>query len=204
MWKNNINNQKYIGSSENLRARFQKYFNQNHLLENTSMNICKALIKHGYSKFALTILEYCESDKCLIREKHYWGIFKPEYNIAQDPTAPMSGRTHSDATKQILSEVNKGENNPMYGKNHTEKTKTIMSEANKGKNHPNYGKPRYKGSGIPSQVIEVSDIKNNTTTSYDSICEAARALNISHTRIVMYFVRNQKKPYKNQYTFKKL
>ena len=113
------------------------------------MNICKALIKHGYSKFALTILEYCESDKCLIREKHSWGIFKPEYNIAQDPTAPMSGRTHSDATKQILSEVNKGENNPMYGKNHTEKTKTIMSEANKGKNHPNYGKPRYKGSEVP-------------------------------------------------------
>jgi hypothetical protein len=23
----------------------------------------------------------------------------PEYNIANDPTAPMSGRTHSDATK---------------------------------------------------------------------------------------------------------
>ena len=35
MWTNNINNQKYIGSSENLRARFLKYFNNNHLLSNT-------------------------------------------------------------------------------------------------------------------------------------------------------------------------
>jgi len=56
------------------------------------MNICKALVKHGYSNFELTILEYCSPDKCLIREKHYWNIFKPEYNIAQDPSAPMSGR----------------------------------------------------------------------------------------------------------------
>ena len=40
MWTNNINNKKYIGSSENLKARFLKYFNNNHLLSNTSMNIC--------------------------------------------------------------------------------------------------------------------------------------------------------------------
>ena len=48
---------KYVGSSENLRVRFIRYFNNNHLLSNTSMNICKALIKHGYSNFSLTILE---------------------------------------------------------------------------------------------------------------------------------------------------
>jgi len=103
MWTNNINNKRYIGSSENLRIRFIQYFNINHLLSNTSMNICKALLKYGYFNFSLTILEYCSPDKCLIREKHYWDLFKPEYNIAQDPSAPMSGRTHSDATKKILS-----------------------------------------------------------------------------------------------------
>ena len=53
----------------------------------------------------------------------------------------------------------------------------------------------------PSQVIEVTDIKNNTTTTFNSMCEAARALNINHTRIVMYFANNQTKPYKGQYTF---
>jgi len=67
------------------------------------MYICNSLFKHGYSNFSLTILEYCSPDKCLIREKHYWDLFKPEYNIAQDPTAPMSGRKHSDATKIIMS-----------------------------------------------------------------------------------------------------
>jgi len=48
-----------------------------------------------------------------------------------------------------------------------------------------------------------TDIKNNTTILYDSISEAARALNINKSRILEYFSKNQKKPYKGQYTFKK-
>jgi hypothetical protein len=47
------------------------------------------------------------------------------------------------------------------------------------------------------------DKKTNTTTSYNSINEAARALNIKHTIIVIYFANNQTKPYKGRYTFKK-
>jgi len=52
--------------------------------------------------------------------------------------------------------------------------------------------------------IEVTDIKNNTTTSYNSINEATIALNLpSHKAIANYIKNNQKKPYKGQYTFKK-
>src|SRR5205085_4420554 len=195
MWTNNINNKKYIGSAENLRRRFREYFNINHLIRYNCMKICRALIKHEYSNFSLTILEYCSPDKCLIREKHYWDLFKPEYNIAQDPTAPMSGRKHSDDTKQIMSDAKQGEKNPMFGQNHTEESKNKISDALVGntnsKNQPN------------SQAIEVTDIKNNTINYYDSIREAARALNIHYTSIVKYFSQNQKKPYKGQYTFKK-
>jgi group I intron endonuclease len=145
MWKNNLNNKRYIGSSVDLKIRFQQYFNVNHLLSNTCMNICKALLKYDYFNFSLTILEYCSVSDLLIREKHYWGILKPEYNIAQDPTAPMSGRTHSDATKIIMSDAkkgenNKGENHPMYGKNHTEETKQKISDAVTGKNHSDESK----------------------------------------------------------------
>jgi len=58
---------------------------------------------------------------------------------------------------------------------------------------------------MPTSIkIEVTDSTNNTINSYDSIGEAAKALNIKHTRIVMYFINNQKKPYKGRYTFKKL
>jgi len=80
----------------------------------------------------------------------------------------------------------KGENNPIFGKS--------------GENHPNYGKPKFEGAGKPSQPIEVTDKKTNQTTTYDSISEAARALNIPYSAITMYFNRNQTKPYKGKYT----
>jgi hypothetical protein len=41
--------------------------------------------------------------------------------------------------------------------------------------------------------IEVFDLQENTTTSYNSISEAARALKINQARIVNYFSRNQQK-----------
>jgi len=206
MWENTINGKRYIGSSIDLRERIYLYFNNNHLLSNTSMYICRALLKHGYSKFSLTILEYCSPDKCIEREDYYLCSLPHEYNIAQKAGAPMYGRKHSEETIKILSETNTGEKNPMYGKNHSEETKTIMSDAKKGNtNGFKKGQAKLEGSGNPSQAIEVVDIINNITTYYISMHEAARVLNIPHFNVIRnYILRNQKKPYKGKYTFKKL
>lgn len=46
-----VNGNKYIGSSVNLHKRFQSYTHAN-------MNVCDALLKYGYSKFSLFIIEY--------------------------------------------------------------------------------------------------------------------------------------------------
>ena len=177
MWKNLINDKQYIGSAVDLSNKLSSYYYTTYM-ENTlkisRSHIYCALLKNGHANFSITILEYCEPDKCLEREGYYWKLFKPEYNIAKKPGAPMSGRNHSEETK-----------------------KKIMSEANKGK-------PRPEGTGKPSQQIEVTDIKNNITTTYISMSEASKALNINETVIGKYFSRNQKKPYKGQYTFNKL
>ena len=150
-------------------------------LKNSKSHIYNAILKHGHSNFSLTILEYCEPEQCIQREDYYLCSLPHEYNILEKAGSRL-------------------------GSKHSDESKIIMSEAKKGENHPNYGKPKYKGSGTgsPPQAIEVFDNKNNTTTSYYSISEAARALNIKHTRIVMYFANNQTKPYKGQYTFKKI
>ena len=71
MFKNLINNKRYIGSSENLSRRFSEYFNVNHLLSKKSMAICCALLKHDHSNFSLEILEYFSISELLIREKYY-------------------------------------------------------------------------------------------------------------------------------------
>ena len=72
MWKNKINGKRYIGSSANLNRRFSEYFNINYLFKNKSMSICCALLKHGYSNFSLTILEYCEISELLTKEKYFF------------------------------------------------------------------------------------------------------------------------------------
>ena len=108
MWTNNINNKKYIGSSENLRTRFLQYFNINYLIRDNYMPIYQALLKYDYSNFSLEIIEFCEPEKCIEREKYYINFFKSEYNIIKDPTLPpMSGRNHSEDTKQIMSDTAK-------------------------------------------------------------------------------------------------
>jgi len=86
------------------------------------------------------------------------------------------------------------------------KLKKKISDAAKKIYHSGRFKPgqkRPEGAGSPSQAIEVIDIKNNITTSYDSMREAARALNFHNSVIDKYFANNQTKPYKGQYTFKK-
>jgi group I intron endonuclease len=94
-----VNNQTYVGSSKDLGRRLRDYFNINYLARNETMYICRSLLLHGYSNFSLEILEYCDSSLLLEREKWYFELFQPEYNLAEEPGSPMLGRTHSAETK---------------------------------------------------------------------------------------------------------
>ena len=100
MWTNLTNNKKYVGSSVNLKRRFLEYYNTTRLLRESSMPINLALLKYGYSKFSLEILEYCDIKDIMIREKHYFDLFNPEYNILEFPGSPSKGKgwKHSEAT----------------------------------------------------------------------------------------------------------
>jgi group I intron endonuclease len=158
-------------------------------LQNYKSYIYNAILKYGHSNFELSILEYCSSDKCIEREDYYLSSLPHEYNILEKAGSRL-GSKHSDDTKQIMSDAAKKIDHPGRFKT--------------GENHPNFGK-KVEGSGKPSQQIEVTDIKNNQATTYDSINEAAKALNLpSHSIISNYIQRNQKKPYKGRYNFKKV
>jgi len=83
--------------------------------------------------------------------------------------------------------------------------KSHRRDALTGENHPNYGKPRFEGAGKPSQPIEVTDITNDTTITYNSMREAGRALNLPNFNIIRNYIKNnQVKPYKGVYIFKKV
>ncbi len=152
------------------------------------MAICRALLKHGYSNFSLTILEYCEVYELLTKEKYYLKLLKPEYNIAKKPGAPMSGRNHSEASRAKISASMTG-----FGKG--------IQKSDEHKAKISASMNAYQASNPNCIKIEVTDIELNTKTTYNSIHEAARALNINHCVISAYFRRNQIKPYKKRYVF---
>lgn len=101
---NKLNNKKYIGSSVNLKRRLLEYYNANRLLKEKSMSINKAILKYGYSNFTLTILEFCDADSLITKEKYYFDTYSPEYNILNTPGSPSrgSGWFHSEATKEKM------------------------------------------------------------------------------------------------------
>lgn len=63
------------------------------------MPIYVALLKHGYHNFSLSILDFVV-DNLMLREKHFFEVYSPEYNILDTSGSPSrwSGWRHSEAT----------------------------------------------------------------------------------------------------------
>lgn len=180
MWTNKLNGKKYVGSSVDLRRRLLEYYNVNRLLNEKSMPISVALLKYGYGNFTLTILETCDKDSLMSREKHFFEIYSPEYNILKTPGSPDrgSGWKHSEAAIE-----------------------NMRSAAAKTFKCPEFLDKLSKGQSSSIQ-IEVTDAKTNTSTTYHAIRAAARALSIDRRYIEHYIYLKQTKPVLGRYTFK--
>ena len=179
MWTNLITKKCYIGSSDNLKRRFIEYFNVNRLVRDSSMPICRSLLKRGFSKFSLEILEYCKVEDLMEKEKFYFELFKPEYNILKEPGSPAKvGRVFSEEHKANIRASRK---------NISEETLARMSAGQK-----------------TGQKIEVTDLETDSTTIYHTVRAAARALKIDYKYILNYFYLNQDKPVLGRYIFQKL
>jgi len=150
------------------------------------MAINRALLKYGYSNFTLEIIEYCEPSDVIDREQFYLDLLQPEYNILSKAGSSL-GFKHSEETKIKISEAR-------IGHKHSEET---LAKLRARVNRPS-------GSGKPSQKVEVFDKETNLTTTFDSFRAAAVALDIRPEVIKNYFAKNQSKPYKGRYIFKKL
>lgn len=144
------------------------------------MPINVALLKYGYHNFSLTILDICDIDNLMSREKHFFEVYSPEYNILKTPGSPSrgSGWKHSEATV---------ENMRAAALKRSPETLAKMSASQSMK-----------------IKVEVTDIETNTSTIYHAIKAAARALGIDKRYIEHYIYLNQDKPVLGKYTFKLL
>lgn len=230
-------NKSYIGSSVNLGRRLRSYYNPIYISHTSrkSMIINKALIKYGYSKFKLEILEYCDPKDLIKREQYYLDLLRPEHNVLRFAYSSL-GYKH---TKETLVKINKTLANLNISKSikvkvtnletnvlqeyaslreaakhlgtnkNTLKKYILNSIPYKGiyKLESNLTVSNYDSNYInhPNSVqIEVHDLELNTITSYTSIHATSRALGIGHNTISNFFRRNQTRPYKGRYIFKKV
>lgn len=230
-WTNLENGKCYIGSSVNLSRRLAQYYNLNYLInfrKNSLIN--KAILKYGYSKFKLEILEYCDRKVVINREQHYIDTFKPEYNILKfagsalgyvhsaeaiekmrlkaigrnhtvETIAKMVGRTHSEVTKNKIKKILQ-----------TEEVRYKMLEAalkRKGTKLPEETREKMKYAQVNRNwvpvagiKVEVKDLNTDKVTVYESISKAAEALNIPKGTVGRRVKMNIEKPYKGRYIIK--
>nr|QNR58513.1 hypothetical protein [Diaporthe longicolla] len=183
MWTNKLNGKKYVGSSVDLRRRLLEYYNVNRMLNEKSMPINVALLKYGYTNFSLTILEICDKDSLMSREKHFFEVYSPEYNILKTPGSPSrgSGWTHSEATIESM----------RIAASNTFKSTEFLTKLSKG-----------QSTGIEVEVTDLEAQAPNNTITYHAIRAAARALDIDKRYIEHYIYLNQDKPVLGRYTFK--
>ena len=133
---NNVNGKIYIGSSEDIERIW--YHHKNCLNKGTHINkhLQAAWNKYGENSFSFEVVEKCNPEDNLEIEQKYVDMYWDEkslYNIARYAEAPMKGRTHTEATKALLSQIrtgkNVGEENPMYGSHlSTEQKKTCPTD----------------------------------------------------------------------------
>ncbi len=74
LWRKLDSNKKYVGSAKDLRCRFKNYFHKSYIiaqLKKGKSKIYSSLLKNGYDKFSLEILEYCSEADLAAREQYY-------------------------------------------------------------------------------------------------------------------------------------
>ena len=111
---------------DHLYRRLLQYFNAEYLLKHENFAICRALLKYGFAKFSLKILEYCGSKDLIIREQYYIDLLNPEYNILKKAGSYL-GYIHTEATRAKIALALKGEKHPLFGKSHNVETLVQMS-----------------------------------------------------------------------------
>ena len=186
----------YIGSSVNLGRRFKEYFSYAFLTRNKNMVISRAILKYGYSKFSLEILEYCTPEECIKREQYFIENFNPEYNILKIAGSTL-GYKH---TEETLAKFKERKLTP----NQLEKLRAHLMILNQSEKLRSGAKERMlKLNEAKGIKVEVTDIRTNETIIYKSLRDAAKALN-TDLKAMHYNERIQKErgisvPFKKHY-----
>ena len=154
-----------------MKSYYSIFFLEKELKKGNS-RINSALLKYGYSKFTLEILEYCDSSEIIFREQYYLDLLLPKYNILSLAYSRLDYKP-TEEVKAKMSLAKLGNVNARGGK----------------------GRKRAEGAGSPSVQVEVIDQETGMKTIYCSMSAVGKALGVASGSIRMYFSSNTQKPY---------
>lgn len=134
--RNIINDKVYIGKAKDI---YNRMISHRYLLRKKSKDENRHLIaawhKYGGDAFEYIIVEELELNEDLLRDREDYWIMKYEainrdkgYNLRRDSS---TGCIVSEETRQLKSEIVRGENNPNYGNKWSDEQKQKMSEIKK-------------------------------------------------------------------------
>ncbi len=186
--RNTVNGNFYIGSTKHLGKRRGRHFYvlKNGLKENIRM--LEDAKKYGADSFCFEVIEYCDEDKLLEREQHYFELLMPQYNVWKS-IYDGTGRTYTNAQLKYFKTLNKGPRNlpehsnslkkawvkrrEKYSKEelskkmaearrgilHSEETKKMMSERRKGKHKSEETKEKMRLAKLGTKLINGKYVK---------------------------------------------
>ena len=128
---NTLNGKRYIGSSVNIRSRFQHHRAELRSGKHHNRHLQNAWDKYGEENFTFEVLFYCERSHTLVYEQQFLDNLQPEYNVAISASAPMLGLSVSDEVRAKISASMKGNTNCL-GNKHTAEHIANFSASTKG------------------------------------------------------------------------
>lgn len=165
----------YIGESGDIYTkRYLKYRRVAKEISNQP-RLYASLLKYGWEMHTFEIIEECEFDELLCRER-YWQDF---YDVLNQDKGLNCVKTHCDGKKYEWSDESKdkvrGENHYSFGK------KGILS--------PLFGKKRDSSNHVNNKSV----INTNTLEEFVSITKAAENAGMDRAKLTEYLLN----PYKN-------
>jgi len=178
---NTIDNRVYVGSTINLNKRWNEH--KRDLLNNKHQNIHlqRFVNKYGLNVLIFNVLEKINNKNILIREQHYLNIIKNKFNIAENSSAPMMGKSHTEEAIKKISQHSAGSNNPMFGKKRPQWliNKLTASSLNRNKSIEEKIK---RIINLPNRC-EIIIKKNNCKIICFSMSHAAKVIKVSQQSI---------------------
>ncbi len=172
-WINKINGNTYIGSSVNISVRMYTYYSLRSLAKSNRL-IDRALLKYGFSNFAMEILEYTYKNNVLEKEQYYMDLFKPQYNIVETAGSTLGYKHTQESLEKMRDFILSDE---------VRDRKALSTE---------------NATAARRISIVVENIKTKVKQEYFSLTEAGYALGVSKSSVSQALINDRliKKTYR--------